>query len=337
MRLPPAGVERGRLLESRGAAAGRRRRRRRPVGRPGRQSSMTLPAIAFARVQRSPRHMLALVSISTAIRRWWISPRSSCAASRRNGRANAKASRHRTAARSKSRSKWSRRLRRVSRGRRRGQEHQRAERQLAPGVRRIRWNTIGAATASIPRIYRGVRKLIAHLPCRVRLRRPGRRPRRIRAFNRSNSTNSRGRSVVIELVFDTQVHARPLDIGGVRGEPAQVFRPRRLRVDVELAAGFHIVEHRRRRERETHLGRVEDPQDDHVVPARTQVAQPGPQGVDRGQQVGDQDDQTALADRRGDLLRADRRGRSPGRWARDRASPSSDAGGPDDAVQADIR
>ena len=35
-------------------------------------------------------------------------------------------------------------------------------------------------------------------PDRVRLRWPGRRPRRIRAFNRSKSTSSSGRSVVID-------------------------------------------------------------------------------------------------------------------------------------------
>ena len=35
----------------------------------GRQSSITLPAMAWARDQRSPRRMLALVSINNAIRR----------------------------------------------------------------------------------------------------------------------------------------------------------------------------------------------------------------------------------------------------------------------------
>jgi len=38
------------------------------------------------------------------------------------------------------------------------------------------------------------------------------------------------------------------------------------------------------------------------MPARAEVAQPGPEGVERDQQVGDQDDQAALPNRGGDLF-----------------------------------
>ncbi len=50
------------------------------------------------------------------------------------------------------------------------------------------------------------------------------------------------------------------------------------------------------------LGRVEHAQDDDVVTAGTEVAEPGFQQVRRREQVGDQDDQAALLDRRGDLF-----------------------------------
>jgi len=60
--------------------------------------------------------MLALASISTATRWRSLSPTSSRAACRRNGRANAAASRQSAAPRNSRSSTWSSRLRRVSRG-----------------------------------------------------------------------------------------------------------------------------------------------------------------------------------------------------------------------------
>ena len=62
------------------------------------------------------------------------------------------------------------------------------------------------------------------------------------------------------------------------------------------------MKHRGGREWEIHFRRVEDPQDHDVVPARAQVAEPCLQGIGRGQQVGNQDDQPALAHGGGDLL-----------------------------------
>ncbi len=106
------------------------------------------------------------------------------------------------------------------------------------------------------------------------IRRPGRRPRRILAFSRSNSTSSSGRSVVIDSYsMPRSTHDRSI-CGGVRGEPAQIILPRRRRVDVDLPARFHVVKHRRRRERKIDFRRVEDPQDDDIVPARAQIPEP---------------------------------------------------------------
>ncbi len=104
------------------------------------------------------------------------------------------------------------------------------------------------------------------------------------------------------LELDPKVGAGPLDLRRVFLEPAEVLAPGRVGVDVELAARFDVAEHRRAGEPEVDLGRVEHPEDDHVVAPRPQVAEPGPERVDRGEQVGDQDDQATLADGRGDLF-----------------------------------
>ena len=115
---PPAAAH-GRastIRESRGPAARSSRTQRWRARSAGRHSAITSSASALARDQRSPRCMLALVSIKTAIR----------AGLRRRGSseppAGGTAGRTRTpagtsaAARRRSRSRWSSRLRRVSRG-----------------------------------------------------------------------------------------------------------------------------------------------------------------------------------------------------------------------------
>ena len=80
------------------------------------------------------------------------SPRFRPAAWRRNGRANARASRVRASALSRRRNQLSRRLRRVSRGGD-GERNISELKGTSPRVvRRIRWNRIGAATASAPRM-----------------------------------------------------------------------------------------------------------------------------------------------------------------------------------------
>ena len=141
------------------------------------------------------------------------------------------------------------------------------------GDRRIRWKTSGAAiTAVSPRTYSGARKLTEHLLVEVHSVRPGRRLRRIRAFRRSNRTSSSGRSVVIDsysIPRSTQDRSRS---AGMHGKLSQVTLACRRRVDVKLSARFDVVKHRRCGEREIHFRRVEDPQHDDIVPARTQVS-----------------------------------------------------------------
>ena len=178
-------------------------------------------------------------------------------------------------------------------GRRRGEEHQRAERHLAPG---------GAADQveddrgrDRQRAQDVERREEAHRapprPRRAR-RRPGPPARRIRAFRRSKSTSSSGRVGGDRLEVDPQVGAGPLDLGGVRGEPLEVSGAGGGRVDVQLAArsprrwnmaGAANVN--------ADLGRVEDAEDDHLVAAGAEVAEPGAERVGGGEQVGDQDDQ----------------------------------------------
>ena len=194
--------------------------------------------------------MLALVSISTAIRRRSSSPRFKPAAWRRNGRANANASRHRAAARRRSRSRWSSRLRRVSRGGDGDEEHQRAERHLAPG----------RPADQVEHDRRRDGRAAQDVEGREEAHRAPPRPGAAPAARAPAAPHPRLQEVEQHqlqrpvggdrLVLDPQVDARPLDLGGVGGEPAEVLGARRGRVDVELPARFHVVEHRRRRERE---------------------------------------------------------------------------------------
>jgi hypothetical protein len=74
------------------------------------------------------------------------------AARRRNGRANARASRVRASALSRRRNQLSRRLRRVKRGGDGERKISELKGTSPRVVRRIRWNRIGAATASAPRM-----------------------------------------------------------------------------------------------------------------------------------------------------------------------------------------
>ncbi len=158
------------------------------------------------------------------------------------------------------------------------------------------------------------------LPAAWRPRWPGRRTPhpRLQEVEEDQLQRPVGRD---RLELDPQVDAGPLDLGGVGGEPPQVLGPGLVGVDVELTARFDVEEHGGRGERERHLGRVEDPQHDHVVPARPQVAQPGLQGRRLGEQVRDQDDQPALADGGGDLLERTGQVGRPARRARARAPP----------------
>ena len=110
------------------------------------------------------------------------------------------------------------------------------------------------------------------------------RPRRIRALRRSKRTTLEGRSVADLLELDPQVGA---GLGFTCGRRARRTgggtRPRAsVGVDVELAAGLDVAEHRGVGEREVDLGRVEHAEDDDVMAPRLEVAQPGLEGVESG-------------------------------------------------------
>ena len=222
------GAARGRaspIRRSSAAAASRRRTRRRPVDRPaGTRRSLPRPAPgARSRGRRGAcSRWCRSAGRPAAARRRRSSSR---AAWRRNGRANARASRHRAAARSRSRSKWSRRLRRVSRGGE-GERNMSELNGTSPrGVRRIRWNTIGAAMARNPSDVE--RREEAHRapprPGALSAARPPAPPHpRLQQVEQHQLQRPVGGD---RLVFDAQVDARALDLGGVRGEPARGIRP----------------------------------------------------------------------------------------------------------------
>ena len=177
----------------------------------------------------------------------------------------------------------------------RRQEHQRAERASRPrGERRIRWKRIGAAMAG-PRGCTAA-STGSSTPSPPAGRPPARHPAAALAGLEEVEQDQFERAVGRDRrEFDAQVGAGPLDLRRMLAEPRR-YSPRAAAPDRRRARGptrrpgtWPACRTRRR------LRRVEDPEDDHVMPPRPQVAEPGPQGVGRGQQVGDQHDQPALA------------------------------------------
>ena len=101
---------------------------------------------------------------------------------------------------------------------------------------------------------------------------------------------------------DAQLAARGRQGGAVLAKPLAVALADELRIDVQLAAAFQVVEHGRFVEREVDLDRIEHADDHDLVPAGPQVAELRFQFADRREQVGEQHDEAALAGRLGDLL-----------------------------------